>query len=165
MDSTKKISKLKKYGKALVYNPNINKKNILCVGLILATLFIIIFHISRHVLETSSFAQGINGICVVSCKNSEPLKKFVKTCKGSDYWLDSGDCKFEYDCFMSIWELTHIYLHIIIGYYLDLRYSLAIGVGFEFYERYSYNCENLMDIIWNTLGCVIGGTCRYIKQN
>jgi hypothetical protein len=152
------------YIKTLFYNPDINKKKFFYVALVLGTLFILIFHVSRTVLESSELAQGANGICVVGCGNNKLARQIVKSCKGSDYLLDSGSCQYEYDCFMSIWELTHVYLHIFIGYYLDMRYVMGIGISFEIYERLMYNCENWMDIGWNTMGGLIGATCRYIQK-
>ena len=156
--------KLKEYGKALIYNPNIKKENFLAVFVVLIVLYLIIFQVSKILLDRSEYANQINKICVINCNNNETLKKFVKHCKGSDYWLDSGSCQYTDNCFMSLWELTHIYLHIFIGYQLDLRYVTAIGINFEIYEYFAHRCENKMDIVWNTLGGIIGGTCRYIKQ-
>lgn len=150
------------YLKTIFFNENINNKALLKVLLLLSVLFLLIFHFAKTICENIEEMDEINGICVVGCGNSTFKKCIVENCKGDDYLLTSG--KYEMDCFMSIWELSHIYLHIIIGYHLDMRYSLMIGGTFEVYEWSAYKCHNWMDIFWNTLGATIGGTCRYIKN-
>jgi hypothetical protein len=150
------------YLKTLFYNNSINNKAILKVLLVLSILFVLIFHLAKHICDNISEFDEMNGICVIGCGDSKIKKCIVENCKGDDYLLTAG--KYEMDCFMSIWELTHVYLHIFIGYYLDMRYSLVIGTGFEFYEYSAYKCHNWMDIFWNITGATIGGTCRYIQN-
>lgn len=51
-------------------------------------------------------------------------------------------------------------MHLMIGWWLDLRWSLALGVCFELWEWLAHSCENKLDLAYNTAGAVIGGLVR-----
>lgn len=138
------------------HNKKINKKIILNFILILILSYIFIFHCFCNLFKYQ-IVKDIDQFCFFNCDN-EKCKKYTKSTRGDQYYLSGNDA---YSCLFTVWELSHIIFHIFIGYYLDLRYSLLVGIPFEIFEYIQYDCENYMDITYNTIGAVIGGCIRY----
>lgn len=59
---------------------------------------------------------------------------------------------------MSFWGFTHGLAYFFLGIYCpDLFWqTFAAGCAFELYERQRYQCQDLLDIVWNTVGFAVG---------
>lgn len=124
---------------------------ILIIACIIMKLFI-------DFVPNVKFAKKYNKMCFMTCK-SDLCRHFINKSRGGDYFLDSTGKN--PDCFFTAWEGSHIILHIIIGYYYNLATSLSLSIGWELYEHYSVmDCANILDILWNMVGYVIGYSLR-----
>lgn len=65
-------------------------------------------------------------------------------------------------CVMTFWGLAHFGFFAVLGFACpDLFWeTFAIGCGFEVYEKVQFDCHDLLDIIWNTLGFAAGRAIR-----
>jgi uncharacterized membrane protein AbrB (regulator of aidB expression) len=61
-------------------------------------------------------------------------------------------------CILSLWALTHIFLYMLIGFFCPDLFipSFIIGVIYEIFEKYSFDCHDVLDIFYNSLGFGIG---------
>lgn len=142
-------------------NPNITKADYQKSAALLVVIFVIIFVIFFPLQESPTFGKHIkefDQLCLVNCE-TDKCKSYTKATRGNTYNITGSYDSFE-SCVFNIWEFSHIFMHIFIGYWLDIRYSLGIGIVFETYEWVAYGCENYADILWNTVGCVIGSYIR-----
>lgn len=151
-------------------NPNITKADYYKSAGLLAILFILIFLVLNPLQDNPSIGEYIKSFdrtCLVNCK-ADACKAYTKASRGATYNLtgvceSSDECDLYDGCIFNIWEASHIFLHALIGYWLDIRYSLGIGIAFELFEWKAYGCENYTDIVWNTIGCAIGSYIRIAK--
>jgi hypothetical protein len=97
--------------------------------------------------------------CMISCKTDSCIEA-QKKYKGKNYHV--GSVEYIPLCPIGIYEISHMILHIFIGYYFNFWYSFAFGISFEIYEYYAYNCESIYDIICNSAGALIGIGIRSI---
>lgn len=147
---------------SIFINNNITYYTIVYSIILLSLLFIIIFYVFET-LKKYKFFQELDKVCFSKC-DKDICKEFTYKTRGSQYYLNTDiNENNAYNCLFTIWEASHIITHIFIGYYLDFRYSLLIGIPFEIYENRKYNCENYMDIFYNSMGAIIGGYLRYYK--
>ena len=132
-------------------------------SLILLILFKIIFTKKSKFTEESKFLKSINyflnNYCFINCKE-DICKNVTKFSRGGTYLL-SSDCMDHTECLFTVWEASHLLLHIGMGYSLNAYFSVAIGIIFEIFEYYVYDCASILDIFWNTLGMLIGVYIRY----
>jgi len=139
---------------------HITLKNVYWLGFALLFTYILIFYILDNFFP--GFDKLTYDVCLFKCYNSK-CKTFINKTKGDNYYLSKYSISqaFSKVCVFTPYELSHIIYHIFIGYYFNIYYSLAIGFTFEFIEWRLYNCENVMDIIYNTIGAMIGIFLRY----
>lgn len=144
-------------------NPNITKADYQKSAALLVVMFVLIFIVFVPLQESSTFGKHIKAvdrICLLNCE-SDTCKSYTKITRGDTYYITGlYDSSLFDTCIFNIWEFSHIFMHIFIGYWLDIRYSLGIGIVFETYEWGAYGCENYADILWNTVGCIIGSYIR-----
>jgi hypothetical protein len=117
---------------------------------ILVIMYIFIFVFMYYYEEPF---EKYNRICITSC-NKESCQKVTRASRGERYYL--SDDSAPYECIFTIWELSHLMMHIFIGYYFNFGYSFGIGTIFEVYEKYHHKCENYLDIVHNSIGGLIG---------
>lgn len=110
--------------------------------------------------------------------NTDFIKNYVKL-KGktvsNTYYLDSwvqnknflNQCKNELSfedgdesCVINYWEFYHIITHIFIGLFGNFYISTTLGIGFEIYEHYVYDCASIFDLLFNLIGFSIGYALR-----
>lgn len=100
------------------------------------------------------------------CFISSPptLYNFVKNYRGSNYYLRP---QIEYTedqqrCLYTSWALTHTILYFIIGFILpDLFWqSLIVGIIFEYLEDWQHDCHDILDVVWNSIGFILGAGFR-----
>jgi hypothetical protein len=65
-------------------------------------------------------------------------------------------------CLITFWSFAHFMLYFILGLLLPHMFleTFVIGVGFEIFEYYKYDCHDALDIFFNTTGFLIGRTVR-----
>jgi hypothetical protein len=90
----------------------------------------------------------------------KPICKMITNGRDSGYNLSGNGNK---NCLFSVWELSHMFFHIFIGYYYNIYVSTAISVGFEMHERISYNCASYNDIFINFTGFLIGHALKKLN--
>jgi len=61
-------------------------------------------------------------------------------------------------CLLTLWALTHVFLYMLIGFFCPDLFipSFIIGVLYEIIEKYSYECHDVLDIVYNSVGFGIG---------
>ena len=88
------------------------------------------------------------------------LSKILTSSRGTEYYLTSEKYKNMYNknCLVSVWAFTHIFLYIMIGFFCPKLFfpSLIVGILFELGEKVFYNCHDILDVIFNTIGFGVG---------
>ena len=132
------------------------------VGLKKIIIFLMLFVIGFFCIfypksEMSFGIVKLYDICIQKCETD--ICKYITTnLRDDNYSL--GDYR-PYDCIFTIWELSHVILHMFLGYYYNIYISISLSVLFELYEHYFRNCGSFMDLFWNTVGLLIGVIIRY----
>lgn len=105
--------------------------------------------------------DGINRIhesCVYGCEICKHATKY----RGNNYYIGTSmlesDKKNITKCILTFWGCSHALLYALIGYIAPNLFieTFVLGVVFEIYEKYKFNCEDPLDILWNSLGFIIG---------
>ena len=148
------LLKMSNYYKILFDNSHITNQSIINLIVVLLVLYIIIFHVLTYILPT--FGKPLEN-CILKCKKDICIN-ITKASKGLKYNYFN---KPTYDCIFNGWELSHFIMHIFIGYYFNILYSLSIGLPFEYLEYKWFNCESYIDIFYNTFGALIGSYLRF----
>lgn len=134
------------------------------VCFMLAIMYIVIFHLMTGYKDKYPILVDLDNACIVGCpdRHLEDFRKVSDWSRGDHYSLmnDEYSSNELHKCMATIWEVSHILTHGFIGYYTDIRYSAAIGVSFEIWEWWRYDCANKLDLVYNTLGCCIGAALR-----
>ncbi len=145
-------------------NNNITQRNYLVIGMMLLLMYIFIFHIFSPLGEKYSFVKNLDRVCL--CKHdNDTIRSITRRSRGTTYYITGDEDEKNNtvgldNCATTVWEGSHLLMHILIGYLLDVRWSLAIGTPFEIWEWYQYGCENVLDVAYNTMGATIGGLLR-----
>lgn len=114
-------------------------------------------------LYIKKIREKMHGACYIECDTKECLS-WQNFAKGEQYFIDDYSARDQH-CPMGAWELSHFIFHIFIGYALNIYYSLGVGVGFEIYEHYAYQCSSYFDILLNTVGAIVGVLIRHSLHN
>jgi hypothetical protein len=77
--------------------------------------------------------------------------------RGADYLLDKTDISAP-SCLITRWNVAHALTYMFYGFYCPRWKWLAIAVGvlFELVEWLCADCQDLTDVIANTIGCLTG---------
>lgn len=87
------------------------------------------------------------------------------TCKnnlrGLNYYIDNTDKDKQiklHNCLITFWGFTHFLLYFILGLLYPKYFwqTFFIGAGFELYEKLRYDCHDVLDIVLNTAGFILG---------
>ncbi len=138
-------------------NKNITTGSFVRVAILLCLVYVFIFHIFVPLGKQFSFVKDIDQTCLCEHDNYV-IRELTNRSRGKQYYL-TGDGDLN-NCGITLWEGSHIFMHVLIGYWLDLRWSLLIGSSFELWEWRKHDCENVLDIFYNSVGAIIGGLCR-----
>ena len=106
-----------------------------------------------------------------SCiQSASPSQSFLLATRGSQYILDDpGKSDTLNSCLMTFWGATHAVLYIFLGFFAPRSFWLTFGIGvaFEIYEKIRFDCADALDILWNSVGFLIGrwiaGGCVFTK--
>ncbi len=92
-----------------------------------------------------------------SCVISWPAAaKVVHRGRGSDYFISAETPLV--DCFITLWGVTHFVLYVILGALCPSLFyeTFVLGVLFEVFEKIFWEGHDLLDILLNTLGFIVG---------
>lgn len=129
-------------------------------------VYMFIFHGLVPLGKKYSSVQSLDKVCFARC-GSDRWQSISRASRGDQYYLtgdDSNESSGIHTCALTLWEFSHVVMHLFVGFFLDLRYSLLIGSAFEIWEWKVHSCENKLDIAYNTLGAIAGGMLR-VKLN
>ena len=107
--------------------------------------------------------NNVHESCLLNCKFTKSLTKY----RGNNYYIgitdDEKKAKLE-TCLITWWGGTHFLLYLLLGYLTPSLFleTFILGVGFEIYESYAFDCHDLIDIVLNTSGFLVG---RYFSPN
>lgn len=98
---------------------------------------------------------------IITINGCEPLTQF----RGDNYYISemSDELKSELNtCLLTTWGALHMLLYAFIGYFAPDYFweTFAVGVAFECYEAVAFNCEDPLDVVWNSIGFMVGKSCR-----
>lgn len=79
--------------------------------------------------------------------------------RGSNYFLTPSGRHSGY-CLVTTWAVTHIALYAVLGFLFPNRFweTLAVGVVFEGLEWLTFDCHDMLDVVWNSLGFLLGSS-------
>lgn len=124
---------------------------LLCLILTIAYIYSIIL---APKLINNEKINNIHESCFINCKyNICNLSS-----RGDNYYINSS--KTSEKCMMTFWGFTHVLLYTILGFlFPDMFIQLfLLGIIFEIYEKYKFDCHDTLDIYFNTIGLLIGYT-------
>ena len=145
----------------------LNNKPYLKLFIIYLISFILVILLNKVALHNNSLYKILHKC---GYYNESDSIEFLTSTRGSNYYTFSDDTKIvnkkekELDkknhmyCLISLWALTHVGLYIVIGFYCPNLFieTFIIGVLFEFFEKYYWNCQDSLDVIFNSIGFGIG---------
>ncbi len=108
----------------------------------------------------AKYRRRLNRWCPTPC-TTEECCKLQQNFKGSHYNIDEENFECTPLCPFGIYEIGHVFFHIIVGYYFNIWYSLMFGVIWEVIEHTNaYDCASIFDVGYNTAGGLIGVAIR-----
>ena len=143
-------------------------------ALILYSLaYIYCFHFAAKIENIRSGVIGqINNVhtsCIQSCLPSNKICNKFSNLKGKKYYTNSRDETKNtevHKCYSTFYNFTHFLLYFLLGIFSPncFKETLAIGIAFELIEREYFHCEDVLDILYNTMGFICGKYSRlYFK--
>ena len=87
------------------------------------------------------------------------------TCKrGKGFFLINGKQCTEEErdtkkyCIFTMWSAMHLLFYIFLGYHCPSLFcaTLLLGVAFEIFEYFAFDCHDMLDIVYNSCGFGIG---------
>lgn len=139
-------------------------RNIIIIITILSIAYIysLVYAPSIENINDNSFTSSIakmNKSCILNC-TSEKCKKYITDNRGKQYFISIPQNEQEYinGCVITFWGFTHFFMYFILAllvpaFYVELFF---IGVGFEIYEYYKFDCHDMNDLYLNTMGILLG---------
>jgi hypothetical protein len=131
---------------------------ILTIAYIYALIYAPAIETSDDDSYTTSIAK-MNKSCLLNCK-SDGCKKYISDNRGKQYFISIPPSEQEHikSCIVTFWGFTHFLMYFILAllvpaFYIELFF---IGVGFEIYEYYKFECHDVNDIFLNSFGILLG---------
>lgn len=102
--------------------------------------------------------------------HESPLIKWLTSSRGKNYYTitdnkkkttkkeeEEHNNKHSY-CLVSLWAITHVCLYTVIGFVCPDLFieSFIFGALFEYFEKYKWSCHDSLDVIFNSIGFLIG---------
>ena len=111
--------------------------------------------------DKDHFINKLHEKCLYECD----VCRIITSGRGDNYYIAAMTPEKQKQlnkCLFSFWGLTHFILYVFIGYFApDLFYeTFIVGIVFEVFEFYKYDCADPLDIVWNTLGFIVGKSLR-----
>lgn len=100
------------------------------------------------------YVEEIHRSCIMKTKN---LNSIIKQGRGNKYYINADNTDVN-DCLITYWGLSHFCLYFLFGYFTPDFFweTFFLGIGFEFYEKYMFDCHDIFDIFLNTIGFKCG---------
>ena len=94
--------------------------------------------------------------CIINIDGSD-----FSCLRGENYFIgdmDKEKAERLKSCPFTFWSFTHFFLYFILGIVCPSLFipTFIIGILFEYYEYKELNCHDMLDILWNTSGFVLG---------
>lgn len=109
-------------------------------------------------------AKKINSIhesCIVKCDATADL---VGLGRGSTYFIGKDNDPAEMNkCLMTFWSASHMIMYGLLGFLFPNMFIevTTIGIAFEVYEKYAFDCHDVLDVLlWNSGGFALGWLAR-----
>ena len=157
---------------------NLSKNNqfmamVLIFSIALSGVFIINDCLTSEQCSMKNNLHDFSTTCLLSIDGSPG--EFLTSGRAANYFWqndmnpdDETSKKINYNylnknCILSSWALTHFFMYLILGFICPQFFSvfIASSVLFEIYEHYKWDCHDVLDVVWNTLGLIIGVKLRY----
>ncbi|AYV81799.1 MAG: hypothetical protein Harvfovirus63_2 [Harvfovirus sp.] len=111
--------------------------------------------------------NSVHENCIMGCDHKSCA---LTKSRGSNYFIGITDeeKKANLDrCLVTFWGATHFILYFLLGVLTpDLFWeTFTVGVAFEIYEYYKYDCADGLDIILNTIGFLLGQQLYFFTSN
>lgn len=117
---------------------------------------------NRNYNSIYDYITGVHETCFVSCDTD--ICKKATSLRGKNYYFENG-IQTNFTCIMTYWSMAHFLLFFLVGFlFPDLLIEIAlIGILFELYEYYRFDCHDALDILYDLSGMLLGYyTYRYI---
>lgn len=140
---------------------NVGATKIIIFLIIIIALNYYIFYKNYYNTTNIRGDAGPFDICLVECDN--PVwRNISSTLRDPNYSL--GIDVDHRKCMFTGWELSHVILHGLLGYFFNVYISVSLSILFELYEHYVYDCASVLDLFWNTSGLLVGISIRYAQH-
>lgn len=130
------------------------------IFIVLFFIYCFIFHLDTFFNKSQvDYIHEFTETCLISCRNK-------KTCEKVNNYRDKGYYYFNpksEKCLVTRWEISHLLMHMFLGYYSNIYVSQTLSVGFEIYESKMFDCGSYIDLLYNFLGFYIGFVLRHKK--
>jgi hypothetical protein len=128
----------------------------------LSAVALAIFTVSKKV-NSNTFNKMYK--CFINTPKS--LEPYIFMSRGSNYYLNNIYHTIPTKCLLTGWALSHVALYMILGYVLPDMFweTFFLGVLWEILECIIYSCHDVCDILWNTIGFLIGMTIYKLINN
>jgi hypothetical protein len=107
----------------------------------------------------TTLIANMNKSCLINCK-SDDCKSYIDKSRGAQYFISIPEDEQTHikSCIITFWGFTHFLLYFVLAlivpdFYIELFF---IGISFEIYEYYKYDCHDMNDIALNTGGIILG---------
>lgn len=143
----------------------------LIIILLIAYLYCIVFAVfASDNKEHNPILNAFNTMhesCIARCDLDVCIKSTGT--RGTNYYIGSTTENGNNlsNCIMTFWNFTHLILFFILGLlFANLWVEIAaIGILFEIYEYYKFNCHDVLDIFYDLTGLFIGVILsRYLRD-
>ena len=98
------------------------------------------------------------------CWVGESNDHVLQALRGNNYWMSLTEKPKPRFCLFTTWALTHVILYAIIGFMYPTMFwpAFLIGVGFEILEWVTFDCHDILDIVWNSVGFFLGAMLKLL---
>jgi hypothetical protein len=124
-------------------------------------IYCIIFapYVEQNNTGLFSYIDKMHKKCLYSCKSDQCYEYMINT-RGENYFISTPIYKQKSikKCMFTFWGFTHFIFYLILSFLFPSFYMefIIIGILFEIYEYYRFNCHDFNDLILNGLGIFIG---------
>ena len=138
--------------------------NYMLYSYIFSIVFIMCVRIYELLDQENDFTK-----CFIDYKSDVIARINARQGKGSLFLVkmhtNRNNAKLKY-CILNSWSVAHVVLYSVIGYFCPSLFWLTffIGVSYEIIEYYTFDCHNIFDIFYNSLGFGFGYFIKKIKR-
>ena len=105
------------------------------------------------------YINELNKTCFLNCKTNI-CKKYMMIGRGKEYFIQEKQ-KEQFkisSCIVTFWGITHSILYFILTFLLPNFYIefFFMGIVFELLEYCIFDCHDIKDIIFNSIGILLG---------